>query len=93
MNKTEFIDFIANQHAITKVQAEKNLNQITEAITKALSQGEEVKITGFGIFEVTQKEASIGHHPRTGKKINIKAYKQPKFKVGKILKSICNASN
>lgn len=93
MNKTEFIDFIASQHAIKKTEAEKSLNQITEAIIKALSQGEEIKITGFGIFEVKQKDARSGHHPKTGVKIDIPAYKQPVFKIGKTLKRICNANS
>ena len=91
MNKSEFVAFIAEKHQIKKSVAENNLNQVIESITEALRQGEEVKITSFGTFALLHRKAREGCHPQTGKKIDIPSYKQPTFKVGKPLKSICNA--
>ena len=90
MNKTEFIDFIADMHNMKKTKAEDMLNKIIDSIKNAMARGGEVKITSFGIFELKQREARDGYHPKTGKKIDIKAYKQPVFKISKTLKEICN---
>jgi DNA-binding protein HU-beta len=45
-----------------------------------------VKLPGFGTFQVSDRAASEGRHPRTGEKITIPASKQPKFKAGAELK-------
>jgi hypothetical protein len=43
-------------------------------------------VTGFGFFEVAEREARIGRNPQTGETMQIKALKTPKFKAGKTLK-------
>ena len=90
MNKAKFINFIADMHNMKKVDSEDILNKVIEAIKNAMAQGEEVKITGFGIFQLSKREAKVGNHPKTGEKIKIQAHNQPVFKVGKTLKRICN---
>ena len=91
MNKSEFIDFIADMHNMKKSAAEDMLNKVIDSIKDAMGKGEEVKITSFGTFQVIKREDRVGHHPYTGEKIQINAYVQPTFKVSKTLKEICNA--
>ena len=57
---------------------------------RSLKKGEEVRLVGFGTFDVSDRAASEGRNPRTGEKINIPASKQPKFKAGKTLKDALN---
>lgn len=45
--------------------------------------GGQVRITGFGSFQVRQPKTSIGRNPRTGQAIQIPASKVPAFKAGK----------
>jgi DNA-binding protein HU-beta len=91
MNKAELIDYIANRQDCTKVEAERIINIFTDAITGALSEGQEVALTGFGNFYIAEVAAREGRNPSTGLPLSIPAYKQPKFKVGKKLKDACNA--
>lgn len=79
MNKREFIEFIAEKHAIKKMEAEQSLNQIIESISKALSQDKEVRLPEFGIFALKQREARVGHHPNTGKKIEYQSLQATNF--------------
>ncbi|MHB8292910.1 MAG: HU family DNA-binding protein, partial [bacterium] len=51
---------------------------------------EEVKMVGFGNFSVMNRAARNGRNPQTGKTIQIKASKAPKFKAGKTLKDAVN---
>ncbi|MDC0865161.1 HU family DNA-binding protein [Rickettsiaceae bacterium] len=50
----------------------------------------EVSLVGFGNFSVSKVESRPGRNPRTGETIQIKAYNQPKFKVGQSLKDSVN---
>jgi len=70
----------------TKRQAEAVVDAVFETITKAMSQGEDVAVTGFGTFRVRKRAAKVGVNPRTGEKVNIPAKTVPKFSAGKALK-------
>ena len=90
MNKNELIDAVAAATDLKKVEVTKTIDALFDTITAALKKGTEVRLVGFGTFEVAQRKASEGRNPRTGEKIKIKASKQPKFKAGKTLKDAVN---
>jgi DNA-binding protein HU-beta len=90
VNKAELIDSVANSAALTKADATKAVDAVFGAITSALKKGDEVRLVGFGTFNVTKRAASTGRNPRTGATIQIAASKQPKFKAGKALKDAVN---
>jgi len=87
MNKTEFIEVLAGQLGLTHSESDRLVNGFVEAVTNALKRGEEVNITGFGAFTVTERAARMGINPqRPGEKIQIPATRGPKFKAGKAFK-------
>ena len=86
MNKTELIAAAAERSGLTKKDAEKVLNAAIDAISAALVQGAKVQVSGFGIFEVKEREARVGRNPRTGEAMEIAASKVPGFKASKTLK-------
>ena len=59
-------------------------------LAKHLGYGDEVQITGFGSFGVSERAARTGRNPQTGATIQIAASKAPKFKAGKALKDAVN---
>jgi DNA-binding protein HU-beta len=86
MNKEDLAGAIVSKINCTKKDAQDALEAILDAITKALSKGDDVAITGFGAFTVKHRAARNGINPKTGEKIKIAAAKVPKFKAGKGLK-------
>ena len=86
MNKTELIAAAAEQTGMTKKDTEKALNAAFDVIAAALSKGEKVQVSGFGIFEVKEREARMGRNPRTGEAMEIAASRTPTFKASKTLK-------
>jgi len=86
MTKDEIAEVIASKVGISKKDAAEALNIILEEITKTLTKGGEVTLTGFGSFKVGARAAREGRNPKTGEKIKIPAMKTPKFKAGKGLK-------
>ena len=90
MNKTELIDAIATQADISKAAAGRALDAAVETIKGALKAGDTVNLIGFGTFYVGERAARTGRNPRTGKTLEIKAAKSPKFRAGKALKDALN---
>jgi len=90
MNKTELIDQIATSAEISKAAAGRALDATVEAVKSALKAGDSVSLIGFGTFAVGERAARTGRNPRTGKALNIKAAKVPKFRPGKALKDAVN---
>ena len=86
MNKTELVAVVAEKSGITKKDAERVVSATFETITAQLMKGEKVQLSGFGIFEVKEREARVGRNPRTKEAIEIPASKAPAFKPSKALK-------
>ena len=90
MNKNELIARVAEDAKLSKGEAGEAVEATLENIVKALRQGDDVRLVGFGTFTVTERKASEGRDPRTGATIKIAASKNPKFKAGKVLKEAVN---
>ena len=90
MNKTDLIDAIAAQADISKAAAGRALDAAVDSIKSALNAGDSVSLIGFGTFYVGERAARTGRNPRTGKTLEIKAAKSPKFRAGKGWKDACN---
>ena len=90
MTKDQLIEGVAAKLSIPKKQAAEALEAITDEITKALTKGDKVVLTGFGIFKISARKARVGINPRTGAKVQIPASKAPKFRAGKALKEAVN---
>lgn len=87
IGKTELQQQVAEQAGLNKAQAGRAVDAVLQAISDALAKGEEVRLTGFGNFRVTETKARTGRNPRTGETINIAAGKRPAFSPGSRLKS------
>lgn len=90
MNKSEFVDAIAQAADFTKADAAKAVDALVDVITDTLKAGDQITLVGFGSFQVKTREARTGRNPRTGEAIQIKASKIPSFKAGKALKDAVN---
>lgn len=90
MNKADFVSFIAEKNNCAKTEAERVIDMFTSSVISAIGEGKEVSLVGFGNFSVSKVAARDGRNPRTGEKIKIAAYNQPKFKVGQKLKDSAN---
>lgn len=86
MNKTEFVEFIAEKNDTSKVEAKKSLEMVLTSLTEALENGDEINLTGFGKFSVVHKEAGEARNPSTGGTITVPAHDVPKFSFSKAFK-------
>ncbi|MDD2429293.1 MAG: HU family DNA-binding protein [Eubacteriales bacterium] len=90
MNKTELIAAVAKDTELKKVEAEKAINSVLNAVQKALKDGEKVQLIGFGTFEAKKRPARMARNPRTGEEIKVAASKAPTFRASKVFKDELN---
>lgn len=86
MNKSELTAAIAQASGVSKKDSERVLNAIVDIMTQELVKGNRVQLSGFGIFEVRNREARTGRNPITREAVEIPATKVPAFKASKNLK-------
>jgi DNA-binding protein HU-beta len=91
MNKTDLVAAIAENAGLKKVDAEKALNAFITVVQDELVKGGDIRLVGFGTFDVKERAAHQGINPATKEKIEIAASKAPRFKAGKALKDAVNA--
>ena len=90
MNKSEFIDKVAEQTGIAHSMLDVVLGRTLHTIESALAEGEQVAIHGFGIFSTKTRKARQGRNPRTGETIDIAQSRIVAFKSAKNQKSALN---
>ena len=86
MNRLELIAAVAEETDMAKAAATQAVDAVFAAIERALKSKQEVRLTGFGSFMVTERKATTGRDPRTGAPLNIAASNSVRFKPGKALK-------
>ena len=90
MKKLQLTDAVAAKAQITKKDAAAAVDAVLEVIAEALAAGDDVKITGFGGFEVKERAARTGRNPKTGETVEIPASKYVAFSAGTALKDKVN---
>ena len=88
MNKTEFINAVAEKSGLSKVDAKKAVEAFVETVSSELKEGGKVALLGFGSFSVAEKSARKGVNPKTKQPIELPARKSVKFKAGAELTEI-----
>jgi DNA-binding protein HU-beta len=96
MNKGELTEALAARADLTMKDAREIVSCLfdtdpkTGIISRELTRGKKVQITGFGTFEPRKRKRRKGRNPQTNTIIDIPASKVPAFKAGKALKDRVN---
>ncbi len=89
MNKRDLIDALSGRLG-DKKSATEALNAVLETIQSAVASGNKVAITGFGVFEKSERPARTARNPATGDPIHVAASSVPKFRAGADFKALVN---
>ena len=81
MNKAELIDALAVRLG-EKKSASAALDAVLAEIQGAVTKGDKVSITGFGVFEKRTRAARMARNPRTGEAVKVKKTAVPAFRAG-----------
>lgn len=90
MTKSDIVEKISRQHGLYKRESVILVDSVFKLIEEGLEKGEQIKISGFGRFEVKQKAARLAKNIRTGEPILIDARRTLTFKPSELLRSRLN---
>ncbi|HIG64639.1 MAG: integration host factor subunit alpha [Gammaproteobacteria bacterium] len=87
VTKADFAERLFDEIGLNKREAKEMVELFFEQIKASLEQGEQVKISGFGKFELRDKSSRPGRNPKTGEEIPISARRVVTFRTGQKLKT------
>jgi integration host factor subunit alpha len=92
LTKVDMVDRLIETVPINRKDAKQLVDQFFDEIKGALARGETVKLSGFGNFDLRDKNQRPGRNPKTGQDIPISARRVVTFKSGQKLKSMVETS-
>ncbi|CCE22595.1 MULTISPECIES: integration host factor subunit alpha [Methylotuvimicrobium] len=87
LTKADFAERLFDELGLNKREAKDMVDLFFEEIKGSLENGEQVKLSGFGKFELRDKNSRPGRNPKTGEEIPITARRVVTFRSGQKLKA------
>jgi integration host factor subunit alpha len=92
MTKADIVEALYEKVGFSKKEAADLVELVFDTIKSTLSQGQKIKISGFGNFVVREKRSRVGRNPQTGQSIEISARRVLTFRPSQVLRAEVNAS-
>jgi DNA-binding protein HU-beta len=92
VNKQDLIEAVSTQLGHSKRDVTDVVEATLNELKRAVSRGEKVALSGFGVFERAQRNARMGRNPQTGEAVKISATKLPKFRAGAEFKAVVSGA-
>ena len=90
MTKADIVERIQAKTGLTQKESAVLIEVVFATMKRTLESGENLKISGFGNFEVRQKADRLGRNPQTGETITIEARRVLTFKPSSVLRRAVN---
>ena len=87
LTKAELAEHLHTELALSKREAKAMVEAFFEEIRACLRENEQVKLSGFGNFDLRDKRERPGRNPKTGEEVTISSRRVVTFKSGLKLKS------
>lgn len=90
LRKVDIVDKISDRLGYKKYETADYIEALLAIIKETLESGKNIKIAGFGVFEIKQKADRKGRNPATGDSIILPARRVVTFKTSTILRDAIN---
>ena len=87
LTKADMAESLDNELGLNKREARELVDTFYEELRAALAMGEAIKLSGFGNFDLRDKNQRPGRNPKTGEEIPITARRVVTFRPGQKLKA------
>jgi integration host factor subunit alpha len=88
LTKADLADLLFEKVGLNKREAKDMVERFFEEVRQALEAGEQVKLSGFGNFQLRDKPQRPGRNPKTGEEIPISARRVVTFHASQKLKAM-----
>ncbi len=86
LTKADMAERLYDELGLNKREAKDMVDSFFEEIRASLSHNEQVKLSGFGNFDLRDKRERPGRNPKTGEEVPISARRVVTFRPGQKLK-------
>ena len=90
MTKADMVELVYERIGVSKREAARIVENMFDILKETLERGENVKISGFGSFNIQHKKPRRGRNPQTGEEITISARRVLSFKASNVLREQLN---
>ncbi|OQW94598.1 MAG: integration host factor subunit alpha [Beggiatoa sp. IS2] len=87
LTKAAMAEKLFEEMGLNKREAKEMVDMFFEEVRLALEKGEQVKLSGFGNFDLRDKNQRPGRNPKTGEEIPISARRVVTFRPGQKLRA------
>jgi integration host factor subunit alpha len=87
LTKADMAAMLFEELGLNKREAKEMVERFFEEIRQSLEEGSQVKLSGFGNFDLREKKQRPGRNPKTGEEIPISARRVVTFRPGQKLKA------
>ena len=87
LTKADLAEQLFDQLGLNKREAKEVVELFFEEISRSLEDNVQVKLSGFGNFELKEKKERPGRNPKTGEGVRISARRVVTFHAGQKLKA------
>ena len=87
VTRADLCEAVHEEVGLTRQDCSELVERTLELMAQALEKGEQVKLSGFGVFQVREKRARMGRNPKTGEPAAINPRRVISFRASQIMKS------
>jgi len=87
LTKANLSQNLSDSFGFNKRESKEIVEQFFNEMGRVLVKGEQIKLSGFGNFELKDKVSRPGRNPRTGEDVSISARRVVTFKPGQKLRA------
>ena len=90
ITKKDLVEKISEKTGLTQVDTKIVIESFLDSVSKAMQEGANIEIRGFGRFKIKRKRARTARNPRTNEHIQVYAGFKPVFEASKELRNRVN---
>jgi integration host factor subunit alpha len=90
LTRADLAEVVHRDIGLSRTESADMVNEVLELISKALVDGNSVKLSSFGTFLVRSKRERMGRNPKTGEEVPITPRRVLVFRPSQVMKNVIN---
>jgi integration host factor subunit alpha len=87
VTRADLCESVHEEVGLTRQDCSELVERVLELVALALERGDQVKLSGFGVFQVRAKNARMGRNPKTGEPAEIEPRRVIGFRASQVMKA------
>jgi integration host factor subunit alpha len=87
LTRADLCEAVHDEVGLSRQDCATLVERTLELMIQALEAGEQVKLSGFGVFQVRAKRARMGRNPKTGEPAAIEPRRVIGFRASQVMKA------